>query len=55
MTNFVRMFSGNVIENVFQSDAVIWGSDLPHSLIDVRQITALVKVPRLCDEPLEES
>ena len=31
------------------------GSDLPHSLIDVRQITALVKVPRLCDEPLEES
>ena len=24
------------------------GSDLPHSLIDVRQIAASVKVPKLC-------
>ena len=31
------------------------GSDLPHSLIDVRQIVAPVKVPGLCDAPLEES
>ena len=31
------------------------GSDLPHLLIDVRQNAASVKVPRLCDEPLEES
>ena len=31
------------------------GSDLPHPLIDVRQIAASVKVPGLCDVPLEES
>ena len=31
------------------------GSDLPHSVIDVRQIVASVKVRGLCDEPLEES
>ena len=31
------------------------GSDLPHSLIDVRQNAASVKVPGLYDEPLEES
>ena len=31
------------------------GSDLPHSLIDVRQIAASVKVPKLWDEPLEVS
>ena len=31
------------------------GSDLPHPLIDVRQIAASVKLPGLCDEPLEES
>ena len=31
------------------------GSDLPHTLIDVRQNAASVKVPRLCDEPLEVS
>ena len=31
------------------------GSDIPQPLIDVRQIAASVKVPRLCDEPLEES
>ena len=31
------------------------GSDLPHPLIDVRQIAAFVKVPELCDELLEES
>ena len=31
------------------------GSDVPHPLIDVRQIAASIKVPRLCDEPLEES
>ena len=31
------------------------GSDLPHTLIDVRQIAASVKAPGLCDEPLEES
>ena len=31
------------------------GSDLPHPVIDVRQIAASVKVPGLCDEALEES
>ena len=31
------------------------GSDLPHSLIDVRQIAASVKVRELCDEPLDKS
>ena len=31
------------------------GSDLPHPLVDVRQIAASIKVPGLCDEPLEES
>ena len=31
------------------------GSDLPHPLIDVRQNAASVKVPGLCDEPLEVS
>ena len=30
------------------------GSDLPHTLIDVRQIAASVKVQELCDELLEE-
>ena len=30
-------------------------SDLPHHLIDVRQIAASVDVRGLCDEPLEES
>ena len=33
----------------------VWvGSDLPHTLIDVRQIAASVKVQELCDELLEE-
>ena len=31
------------------------GSDLPHPLIDVRQIAASIKVRELCDELLEES
>ena len=31
------------------------GSDLPAPLVEVRQIAASVKVPGLCDEPLEES
>ena len=31
------------------------GSDLPHLLIDVRQIAASIKVRELCDELLEES
>ena len=31
------------------------GSDLAHLLIDVRQNAAPVKVPGLCDEPLEVS
>ena len=31
------------------------GSDLPHLLIDVRQIAASVKVPGLCHEPHVES
>ena len=31
------------------------GSDLPRSLIDVRQHASSVKVPGLYDEPLEES
>ena len=35
--------------------SVLVGSDLPHHLNDVRQNAASVKVPRLCDEPLEES
>ena len=46
----------NVLVNVFKSvrfsDLV--GSDLPHPLIDVRQIAASVKVRELCDELLEE-
>ena len=56
MTNFIRMLSGNVFMNVFKSDAVIWWAAIFRSpLIDVRQIAASVKVPGLCDEPLEES
>ena len=55
MTNFIRMLSGNVIVNVFKSDAVIWWAAIFRTLIDVRQIAASVKVPGLCDEPLEES
>ena len=35
--------------------SVLVGSDLPHTLIDVRQNAAAVKVPTLCDEPFEES
>ena len=31
------------------------GSDLPHTLIDVRQTAASVKVSGLCEEPHEES
>ena len=31
------------------------GSDLPHTLIDVRQIAASVKVRELCDELLQAS
>ena len=41
---------------MFKSDAVFRrGSDLPHSLIDVRQNAASVKDPGLCVELLEES
>ena len=56
MTDGIRMLSGNAIVNVFQvscSDLVC--NDLPHPFIDVRQNAASVKVPRLCDELLEES
>ena len=31
------------------------GSDLPHTLIDVRQLAASVKVRERCDEPLKKS
>ena len=56
MTNFTRMLSGNVIVNVFKSDAVIWWAAIfRNPLIDVRKIAASVKVPGLCDEALEES
>ena len=56
MTNFIRVLTGNVIVNVLKSDAVIWWAAIfLHSLIDVRQIVAPVKVPGLCDAPLEES
>ena len=56
MTNFIRMLSGNVIVNVFRSYAVIWCAAIFRThLIDVRQIAAYVKLPGLCDEPLEES
>ena len=55
-TNFIRMLSGNVIVIVFKSDAVIWWAAIFRTLlIDVRQIAASVKVPGLCDEPLQES
>ena len=55
MTNSSRVLTGNVIVNVFKSDAVnLVGSDLPHPLIDVRLIAASVKVRKLCDELLEE-
>ena len=53
MTNFIRMLRDRERVQVRCSDLV--GSDLPHLLIDVRQIAASVKVPGLCDEPLEES
>ena len=46
MTNFIRMLMRSVIVNVFKSDAVIrWAAIFPHTLIDVRQIAASVKVP----------
>ena len=44
-----------VCERVQVRCSVLVGSDLPHPLIDVRQIVASFKVPRLCDEPLEVS
>ena len=31
------------------------GSDLPHLVIDVRQNAASLRVPGLCNEPLQES
>ena len=56
VTNFIRMLSGNVIVNVFKSDAVIWWAAIFRtSLFDVRQIVASVKVRELCDELLEAS
>ena len=55
MINFIRMLLGNVVVNVFKSDAVIWWAAIFCPLIDVRQIAASVKVPGLCDEPQEES
>ena len=48
VTNFIRMLSGNVIVNVFKSDAVIWGAAIfrtPSSMFD--KIAASVKVPEL--------
>ena len=44
-----------VRERVQVRCSVLVGSDLPHSFIDVRQKAASVKVPRLYDEPLEET
>ena len=44
-----------VREHVQVRCSVLVGSDLPHLLIDVRQIAASVKVPGVYDEPLEES
>ena len=55
VTNFIRMFDEKRVRERVQvrcSDLV--GSDLPHPLIDVRQIAASVKVQELCDELLEE-
>ena len=54
-TNFIRVLTGNVVVNVFKSDAVIWWAAIFRTLIDVREIAASVIVPGLCDEPLEES
>ena len=55
VTNFIRMLMRNVFVNVFKSDAVIWWAAIFRTpLIDVRQITASVKVQELCDELLEE-
>ena len=52
MTNFIRMLMRKRVRERVQvrcSDLV--GSDLLHSLVDVRQIAASVKGPGLCDEP----
>ena len=56
MTYFIRMVVGKRDQErvpVRCSDSV--DSDLPHPLIDVRQIAASVKVPGLCNELLEAS
>ena len=56
MTNFMRMSTGHVFENVLESEAVfLVCSVLPHLLIDVRQNAASVKDPVLVDEQVEES
>ena len=54
--NFMRMSTGKrVHERDGVSCSVLVGSDLPHSLIDVRQNSASVIDPVLVDEQLEES
>ena len=52
--NFIRMLMRNVFLNVFKSDAVNWWAAIFCTPIDVRQISASVRVPELCDELLEE-
>ena len=44
-----------VRERVQVRCSVLVCSDLPHTLIDVRQNAASANVPGLCDEPLAES
>ena len=43
-----------VRERVQVRCSVLVSSDLPHPLIDVRQVAASVKIRELCDELLEE-
>ena len=51
----MRMSTGNVFMNVIGFRcSVLVGSDLPHSLIDVRQNSASVRDAVLVDEQLEE-
>ena len=56
MTNFIRMLTGNVIVNVFKSDAVIWWAAIfrtPSTISD--NVLHLSEVAGLCDGALVES
>ena len=55
VANFIHVDEKRVRERVQVRYSDLVGSDLPHTLIDVRQIAASVKVRELCDELLEAS